>query len=302
MMMMREVSRIPMLRIICLLASLSISLAGASTQYSVHGLVLRVDTPNRTMVVSCDSIPGLMDAMVMPFYVRDAKELQGLSPGTAVDFTLVVEQGSSHAENVRVHHFDSQAQEPLQAKRLAALQKALQPRTPAVAPLQPGQVVPDFTLTDQKWRKISLHQFAGKVVLLSFVYTRCPLPDYCYRFSNYFGRLQKRFADSVGKDVVLLTVTFDPVHDQPDVLAEYGKTWKANPEFWHLLTGPVADVQLVCSLFGVEYWPDEALLVHTLHTAVIDRDGKLTANLEGNQFTAEQLGDLAESVMNRPQN
>jgi protein SCO1/2 len=54
-------------------------------------------------------------------------------------------------------------------------------------------------------------------------------------------------------------------------------------------------------LFGVEYWPDEALLVHTLHTAVIDRDGKLTANLEGNQFTAEQLGDLAESVMNRPQ-
>ena len=294
----RKANRIPLLRIVCLLASLSLSLhAWVSTQYPVRGLVLRVDPSDRSMVVSCDSIPGFMDAMIMPFKVRDARELEGLSPGTTVDFTLVVEKESSHVENVRIHHFDSQAQEPLQAKRLAALQKALQPRAPAAAPVQPGQPVPDFTLTDQTHRKISLHQFAGKVVVLGFVYTRCPLPDYCFRFSNYFGRLQKRFA---GKDVVLLTVSFDPVHDQPDVLAEYGKTWKANPDFWHLLTGPVAEVQLVCNWFGLEFWPDEALLVHTLHTAVIDRDGKLVTNLEGNQYTAEQLGDLAEAVMNRP--
>jgi len=299
---MRQASRIPPLRIICLLASLSVSLhAWSSTQYSVRGLVLRVDPSNRTMVVSCESIPGFMDAMIMPFSVLDAKELQGLSPGTAVDFTLVVERESSRAENVRIHSFDSQAQEPLQAKRLAALQKALQPQTP-VALLQPGQQVPDFTLTDQTRRQVSLHQFAGKVVVLGFVYTRCPLPDYCFRFSNYFGRLQKRFADRAGKDIVLLTVTFDPVHDQPEVLAEYGKTWKANPDFWHLLTGPVADVQRVCTWFGLTFWPDEGLLVHTLRTAVIDRDGKLVANLEGNQYTAEQLGDLAETVVNRPRN
>jgi protein SCO1 len=299
---MRQASRIPPLRIVCLFASLSVSLhAWSSTQYSVRGLVLRVDPSTRTMVVSCESIPGFMDAMIMPFSVLDAKELQSLSPGTAVDFTLVVEKESSHAENVRIHHFDSQAQEPLQAKRLAALQKALQARTP-VALLQPGEQVPDFTLTDQMRRQVSLHQFAGEVVVLGFVYTRCPLPDYCFRFSNYFGRLQKRFADRAGKDIVLLTVTFDPVHDQPEVLAEYGKTWKANPDFWHLLTGPVADVQRVCTWFGLEFWPDEALLVHTLHTAVIDRGGKLVANLEGNQYTAEQLGDLAETVMNRPKN
>lgn len=302
-MMMRQVSRSRLLRILFLLASLPMSIqAWASTQYAVHGLVLRVDPSSQTMVVSCQSIPGFMDAMVMPFTVRNGKELEGLAPGTMVDFTLIVEKESSHAENVRIHHFDSQAQEPLQAQRLAALQKALQPRSPAVAPLQPGQQVPNFTLTDQMRRKISLHQFAGKVVLLSFVYTRCPLPDYCYRFSNYFGRLQKRFANRAGKDLVLLTVSFDPVHDQPEVLANYGKTWKADPEFWHLLTGPVADVQLVCSWFGIGVWPDEALLVHSLHTVVIDRKGKLAANLEGNQFTAEQLGDLAESVMNRPQN
>jgi protein SCO1/2 len=240
-----------------------------------------------------------MDAMVMPFSVRDAEELSGLAPGTMVDFILVVEKESSHVESVRIRHFTSPAQETVQQQRFEALQKVLQPHVSA-AVLQRGQLVPDFTLTDQTRQKVSLHQFAGKVVLLDFVYTRCVLPDYCYRFSNHFGRLQKRFANRLGKDVVQMTITFDPVHDQPEVLSNYAKTWKANPKTWHFLTGAPEDVQRICSWFGIEFWPNEALLVHTLHTAIIDRDGRLAANLEGNQFTAEQLGDLAETVMDRP--
>ena len=91
---------------------------------------------------------------------------------------------------------------------------------------------------------------------------------------------------------MLLTVTFDPVRDNPEVLAEYARQWNGNPDTWRFLTGPSADVRAVTSRFGVEFFPDDGLLSHSLHTAVIDRQGRLVANLEGNQFTAAQLGDL----------
>ncbi len=94
-----------------------------------------------------------------------------------------------------------------------------------------------------------------------------------------------------------MTVTFDPVHDTPEVLAQYASQWNADPATWHFLTGPPGDVQRVCHLFGVDFFPDEGLMNHSLHTAIIDRSGKLVANIEGNQFTADQLGDLTQAVL-----
>jgi protein SCO1/2 len=111
--------------------------------------------------------------------------------------------------------------------------------------------------------------------------------------------LQKRFARQLGRDLILLSVTFDPVHDQPEALQGYARTWKSDSENWLFLTGPVADVQRVCSLFGVNSVPDEGLYIHSLHTAVIDRDGRLVANLEGNEFTSRQLGDLIKATLDR---
>jgi protein SCO1 len=284
--------------ILILLGLLASSYAWAAQRYTASGLVLRVDRNNHTMVVSCDPIPGYMEAMAMPFSVRKGKDLEKVGPGAMIDFTLVVDKKSSHAENVKVRPFESPAQEPSQARRLALLQKVIQPD--AAALLTPGQQVPDFTLIDQNQRGVSLHEFAGKVVALDFVYTRCPLPDYCYRFSNNFGRLQKRFASRLGHDLVLLTITFDPIHDRPEKLATYAQTWKANSEVWHFLTGSPDDVRRVCGWFGVEFWTDEALLTHTLHTVVIDRRGRLVTNIEGNQYTAEQVGDLLETEMDAP--
>ncbi len=135
------------------------------------------------------------------------------------------------------------------------------------------------------------------MVALNFVYTRCVLPEYCFRSSNNFGVLQKRFQGRLGKDLILLTVTFDPVHDQPEVLHNCAKTWKADPENWRFLTGPAPDVQRVCDWFGVNFVPDEGLFVHSLHTVIVARDGKLIANLEGNEFTAQQFADLLETVL-----
>lgn len=280
-----------------LLAILLVSAAGAGEQrYSATGLVLKLDAPRKTVVVSCQAIPGYMDAMVMPVSVRDAKNLEGVAPGATIEFTLVVGKESAYAEQIKVRRFESMAQEPLQARRLKILDKVL---GAAVVPLAAGDVVPDFSLTDQERHTINLHRFAGRVVAINFVYTRCVYPEYCFRLSNNFGQLQKRFAQQMGRDLVLLTVSFDPLHDTPEVLADYAKTWKADTANWHFLTGDPTEVQRVCRLFDVDAWQDEALLTHTMHTAIIDRRGKMAANLEGNQYTAEQLGDLVETVIQR---
>jgi protein SCO1 len=102
------------------------------------------------------------------------------------------------------------------------------------------------------------------------------------------------------RDLVLLSVTFDTAHDRPEVLAEYARTWGKDQTGWHFLTGSVAAVQMVCSSFGMNAWQDEGFLTHSLHTAVVDRQGRIAANLEGNEYTAKQLGDLVEAVMIQP--
>jgi protein SCO1/2 len=132
--------------------------------------------------------------------------------------------------------------------------------------------VADFTLIDQTGKPVRLSQFAGKVVALTFIYTSCPLPNFCFRLSNHFGQLNKRFAARMGRDLVLLSITFDPVHDSPEVLAKYAATCKADPKSWHFLTGSLAEVKAVCARFGLNFWQEEGLFTHSMHTVVIDRE------------------------------
>ncbi len=267
----------------------------ATQQYSASGMVMKIDPAHKTMLLSCDSIPGFMEAMTMPFDVRNSRELQGIAPGMTIDFTLVVDGDRSYAEHVQVRPYESVEQDPLTARRLNLLKHLSTPSSSKV--LSVGQTVPNFTLTDQAHRSVSLSQYAGKVIALNFIYTSCALPNFCYRITNNFGVLQRRFQEQLGRDLVLLTVTFDPQRDGPEKLAHYAENWKADPATWHFLTGPVSDVQRVTNLFGIDYFPDEGLMNHSLHTAVIDRQGKLVANIEGNQFTADQLADLVQTVM-----
>jgi len=265
-------------------------------RHEMRGMVLKVDVAQKTVVVSHDAVPDVMPAMTMPFEVREVRQLNGLVPGTIVTFTLVVDKTAAHIEQLRVVRYQSVEQDPLTARRLRLLQEMARA---SAKPLDVGREVPDFTLTDQRRMPVSLSQFKGKVVAINFIYTSCTLPQFCYRLANQFGVVDKRFTERMGRDLVLLTVTFDPARDTPERLAEYAAQWKADPASWRFLTGTVADVRRVCSLFGVDSFVDEGLINHSTRTAVIDRRGAIAASIDGNTYTAAQLGDLVETVLAR---
>ncbi len=269
--------------------------AAQGLRYEMAGIVVSIAADRSSVVVSHDAVPGVMPAMAMPFDVRDPGELAGVAPGAAVAFTLVLDKESAYAERLRVVPYQSVEQDPLRATRLAMPKMMSRRKTsPRVTA---GQPVPDFTLTDHTRATVSLSDLRGKVVAVNFIYTSCALPQFCYRMANHFAAVERRFRAAAGRDLVLLTVTFDPARDTPEQLAEYARQWNVAPRAWHFLTGGTADVQRVSEMFGLESFPDEGLIVHLLRTAIIDRRGRLVASLEGNRFSAAQLGDLIESVL-----
>jgi protein SCO1/2 len=96
---------------------------------------------------------------------------------------------------------------------------------------------------------------------------------------------------------VLLTIAIDPALDRGDALAEYARVWTTDARAWHFLTGPLEEVKRVAGMFGVQFWQDEGSLTHSFHTAVIDRRGMLAGNLDGDEFIAQQLGDLVQRFL-----
>jgi protein SCO1/2 len=277
-------------------AILAILAAQPSARHPMRGMVLKVDGPHNSVVISHDDVPGLMPAMAMPFEVSSPAELKGLVPGAIVSFTLVIGRDAGRIEHIQVVRYESVEQEPITARRLRLLQNLT--GASSAAPTV-GQAAPAFTLLDQTRASVSLSQFRGKVVALNFVYTSCVLPQFCLRLVTQFSAVQKRFTERMGRDLVLLTVSFDPNRDTPERLAEYSRQWNADPRSWHFLTGTSSDIQRVCRQFGVDAFPDEGLITHSTRTVVIDRQGAIAASIEGNQYAAGQLGDLIETVLRR---
>jgi len=275
---------------ICLFSA---ALAGADS-ISGSGIVLKTDTGGGTVTVSCDAVPGVADAKVKTFRVRDRLNVASLHPGDNISFAILSSGHEALIDKIEVHPFVAVENDPSQARRMRIIAKGPKGLLQVV---RAGQEFPDFTLVDQQSQRVRLQEFRGKVVAISFMYTRCALPNFCYRLSNNLGRLQNRFRQRLGRDLVLLTITFDPVHDRPEQLALYAKNWKADPKGWHFLTGTEQAIREVCDRADVDYYTDEGLLSHSLHTLVIDREGKLVTNLEGNNFSEQQLGDLVQVVL-----
>ena len=228
-----------------------------------------------------------MDAMAMPFDLKGQAQRVPLTPGDRVRLRLSV-----HGQHSWVDRLEVISAAPADA----GLQQT--PAMPVLVPV--GSPVPDFELTNQTGQRVSLSSLNGKVVAVTFIYTRCPLPDYCPRMVENFRSIRARFADRMDRDLALLTISFDPQYDTPERLRDYAAAMRAGGPGWHFLTGDARNVERVCNAFGIQYFPEEGMITHSLQTAVIDRDGRLAATVEGKDFTPTQLGDLVGAVLAQP--
>jgi protein SCO1/2 len=253
-------------------------MAGCVKRYPVEGMVLSVDAPRRSLLVSHRAIPGYMPAMAMPFRAAAGEPFERLRPGTRVTFELHVNREAALARRIRV----------VEANQVDADLRL----EPPEEKLAIGSAVPDFTLLGEHGRPVRLSDYAGRVVAINFLYTRCPLPEVCPRLAAAFSAMQRRFRDRIPGRIVLLSITLDPGYDTPEVLVRYAKSLRADPLGWRFLTGSKEQIETVARRFGLIHWPEEGVIVHTSVTAIVGADGKLKALVEGSSYPLEQLSDL----------
>lgn len=255
-------------------------------RFDLKGTVVSVDKAQQTATISHEEVEGFMDAMTMPFKVKEAWALDVMKPGDAVHAALVVTDGSAWLEDVVV------VQVPEKADRSGGPESAGLPR--------PGDAVPDFRLVNQDGRPVSLKKYQGKALLLTFIYTRCPLPEYCSLMSNNFAGIERELekdADLYAR-THLLSVSFDPAYDTPKVLRSYGAatTGRYDKEtfaHWEFATAPPEEVAKMAQFFGLTYAPEKDQIAHSLQTALVAPDGKLAKLYPGNEWKPEEvLGDI----------
>ncbi len=245
--------------------------------FPLYGRVISVDTAEQRVTVHHDAIPNYMPAMVMPFKVKDATLLKEVAAGDSIGATLAVSRTESWLETLQVLNKGERA------TTLTAEQVEFRHL------YQQGETIPDIQLLNQENRPLRLSNFRGKVVALTFVYTRCPLPDFCIRMSEQFAQVEKKLhADhTLDGRWHLLTVSFDPPIDRPSVLKQYGENYGADFRDWDFATDPDTNGKAVGPFadgFGLTYEPSEGLINHNLRTAVIDPQGRLVEVFQGNDW------------------
>jgi protein SCO1 len=271
---------VPRSCVLFLLAPLLL-LSGCSNakEYPLVGQVLAVDTNQQVITVKHQDVVGFMPGMTMPFKVKDAKELDGRKPGDLISATLVVEDSLGYLADIK-----KTGEAPLPAGE----------PVPRLAMIEPGTEVPDTTLIDQEGRTKRVSEFRGKTIAVTFVYTRCPLPDFCPRMDRNFKAAQDllRSDATLASRVHLLSVSFDPDYDTPQIMAAHARRVGADPAVWSYLTGERKSVDLLAGAFGVSIMREDQPMqeiMHNLRTAVIDANGRLVTVLNGRDWTPEDL-------------
>jgi protein SCO1/2 len=274
---------------------LLVSCAGCSKflptkHYTMTGKVISVDANKPEVIVDSNAIPGYMDAMAMSYPVKNVSALKGVTSGDEISADLLVQGNSYWLENIRVTK-----------KNPGPPPQVSQFRIP-----QPGEAVPDFSLINQNGRRIDLKQYRGKVVLLTFIYTRCPFSDYCPRISGLFADLNRKLlAESDLADRThLLSVSFDPAHDTPPVLRKYGVTYVGDGSgfaHWEFAVPPKkSDLPDMAKFFGLTYEPDSGLITHNLSTTVIAPDGRIFRWYHGSDWNPDDLIRDVKAALQSP--
>jgi len=253
-------------------------------EYQLKGQILDVKPETNEVLVKHEDIKGFMPAMTMPYKVADGKLLAGKEPGDLITATLVVGETEAHLSTI-----DKTGHAPIEYTG--------GPELTASQILKPGDPVPDTKLIDENNMARPLTSYKGHRVALTFMYTRCPQPDFCPLMDRNFAALQNEIMKTPDlADVRLVSVSFDPANDTPAVLKTHAKDLKANAAVWHFVTASPEDIKGFTAKFGVTAEPSDespAVLTHNLSTAVIDAGGKLVKIRPGNMWTpADLIGDL----------
>jgi protein SCO1/2 len=256
------------------------ALPAAGPRYPLAGTVTEVDAEARKVTIAHQDIPGFMPAMTMPFVVleKDAAGLRDVRPGDEVKATLVTADSRYWLEGLAV-------------VKAGAPPAAASPRAREA---QPGETLPDAALVDQDGRPLRLADHRGKAVALTFVFTRCPLPDFCPLLMTKFAAAHAALVKDprLAERTRLVTVSFDPQHDTPDVLRAFGKPFqRTTPPFahWALATGKDEAIRVLGGALGLDYVEENRTFTHNLRTAVLDTEGRLRRLFRGNEWTPEEL-------------
>jgi protein SCO1 len=256
-------------------------------RYELRGQIVGIDRNRREVVVDHEDIQGFMPAMTMPYKVNDPALLEGKAPGDLISATLVVEDVQAYLSTMT-----TTGRAPLKSG-------AAGPEITAADLLKEGDVVPEAALTDQTGAPRPPSSLRGHRVALTFIYTRCPVPDFCPLMDKHFAAIQRdvRMSSDLA-DVRLVSVSLDPEFDTPAVLARHAKTVGADPRLWYFATGARDEVLGFARRFGITTEPGqtEGIVVHNLRTAVIDPQGRLVSVQSGNMWTpAELVADLKKA-------
>lgn len=254
-------------------------------RYDLKGKVVLVEKDKHLATIAHDEVKGLMPAMTMPFTVPDDDDLDFLAPDDEVTATLVVDGSQSWLENLFVARKSTDASGVL----------------PAMGAKE-GDEVPNFSLQNQNGKDIRIRGYRGKALLLTFIYTRCPLPDYCTRMSNNFAQVDRQLQQTpdLYDKTHLLSVSIDPNYDSPEVLRSYGAahTERYQDEkftHWEFASGP--QVKEMAQFFGLQYFAEKDQIVHGLRTAIISPDGKVVKVYTDNTWKPEDAVNELKSVL-----
>lgn len=272
-----------------LMLSLSLAACGSANQsrvrrYHLSGTVVQVDKSQNRLVVDHKEIPGFMAAMTMPYPVASAQSLDQLSPGDQITADVVVTPNQVRLENIVV------------------VKKSDGKNSPGAqsGPADRDAQAPDFALVNQDGKRIHLGQYRGKAVLLTFIYTRCPLPDYCPLMSHNFAEIEKQLVNSpeAYAKTHLLSISFDSQYDTPKVLRNYARAFTADRgtktfDHWEFATIPAAEEKDVTKFFDVFMTHEQGQITHSLETAILSPDGRVCKSYTGNDWRpADVLTDL----------
>lgn len=262
--------------------------------YPLRGKVVSTNAATGEVTIDHQAIPGFMEAMTMPYKLRDTRILGELHPGDLLTADILVSQAAD--ASVFLDHI------VITGQAKPDYRPPVQFHVP-----QPGDAVPDFRLTNQDGRSIHLSQFHGKALLLTFIYTRCPLPDFCPRVTHNFAVLEKSLAQYPGlySQTHLLCASFDPVGDTPARLKAYGETYmgSAAPQafsHWDFAVPGKTVLPPMAQFFDVGITNEaDSTITHTLSTTLIGPDGKVVRFYPGNEWTPEDLlADVAKLFPN----